>query len=236
MPINPKIADTVVLSRADVERQKEYGELAQVQAELTEVDNTKLDLEGDGQAAARAPVPAVDPVFSEFSGASHDDKTSFVRAILGDKPFSKTYTLFGVVAVKFNSRTGDATESVYQTLTDDSAGGKISTDNAALWQLWLDRYMLASTLVEIKQVGLAAKTYVDTGNLHDRVRVLLELAQPLFHAILGASRDFEALVSHLTENAQHPDFWPAGGSTLPSKHTPPAPSTSVKQAQATVGA
>ena len=204
------IAQTVPLSAADTGRQEVYGEMF-------------------GTSAAEQKPDVVDA-----------DKQNFVRALLGDKAFEKTYTLFGQITAVYRSRTGKQTEKLYEILDRIAAGShvgeeaEVKVNTPELWQLWHDRFMLASSLSSVKQTGLSTKNYPDTDNFVSRVNELLTLPQPIFQALLQASRDFESLVTAMTDEAQNPDFWPAGGSASPAKRMSPAPSTT--QRPVTAGA
>lgn len=220
MPKSGQIAPTIPLEQAGEEKRELYGRLVDVGKEVQAEQPAE-------PIAKKRIVPAPREPESTVREFSDDDKERFVRAVLGDRAFSKSYRLFGSIEAEFEDRTARRTEDLYAQLSSDIDAGSISAESEDEWLIWVERYQLAANLTRIRTPGLAVKEYPSAETLLDRVRALLELPKPMFQAILQANRDFEDLVRGLTEHAQTPDFWPAGGSG--SRSSPPSPELSTTQ-------
>ena len=229
-----KIADTVLLSAADKDKQELYGPLA-------------LESAGDDAPAPEdSSVPGSGATIPEdFRGQqvvlgekdiAESERADYVRAVLGDKQYERTYTVFGQVKIVMQERTAGQTEALYAELDAASIRDEIHVGTEGQWIAWVERLQLASTLRSITQYGLDKKDYPPTDKLLARARALLDLNMPLFNAAMQVSRDFETRVRVLAEHATDPDFWPAGGPASQPAPQPPAPSTSQARPRANTGA
>lgn len=224
-PTAAKLAPPVDISEADSERQKMYGGLSDARNRAFEDPSIK---------------PAETPDFAEIEVdpdlpvVTDEDKKAFVRAVLGNKVFEKTYTLFGSITVVFADRTVVESEALYDSL-------KTITDPDE-WRLALEQRQLSSAVKELAGNGILYKvldkgapkigevlgngTEVDFNTCHViRFKQISAFSKPLYKALLQTSRRFEILVSTLTDSAHIDSFWPAGGATSQSALTSPARST-----------
>jgi hypothetical protein len=217
-----QIPPTVPLEQAGDDRKEKYAGLAKLrEEELKELEGKlpgveepepkfKFDLEIP-PAAEEKPDPLTLP--------TDEDKQAFVRALLASKSFEKKYTLFGKLDACFVDRTTEQSEVLFQQIEIDSANAVIKTDNDGQWQVWVERYQLASTLRDLRQTGTGTQSFPPTDKLHERVKELMKMPKPIYQGLMQTSRYFETLVSSMTERAIDADFWKAAGGGLPSKRT-----------------
>lgn len=194
-----KIPVPVKLENADEARKAMYGGISEVRQEAR----------GDAVKAAECPptmgVAQDIPVLADDTPQITDeDKKSFVRSVLGNRPFSKTFMLFGTVRVVFTDRVPDATIEMY------NAAVKETPTDSPDWFSTLNRYCLAYTLTEIEIERKIDKLQMTAS---DKMDYLKKLSRPLYLALLDVSDDFEQLVNALVDKAQDRDFWQAGGSS-----------------------
>ena len=200
----PKIGPTLAPDQVDPAKRKEIEALDAAAKEIQE------PLAGIGDPVAANP-EALPP---ERSAYSEEDKKAFVRAILGDKPFAKTYTLFGDVRVTFV----DSMQAAYNTLpniirADIDAGLAQNFGSDDVGEL-VNRYLAALTVRDvISASGKAIKAYKEPAvtKLHERVAELLMLPRPLFLALVNAASDFDSLINGMVERAAVENFWRTGG-------------------------
>ena len=196
-----KIAEPIPLESTSSAKQSLYQPL--VQARLEELGGVVPEPE------PTSPIP-VDPVEPDMT-----DRQAFLRAVLGDKPYEKTYKLFSDgLEVTMVDRAAKATEKLYEDLRKQEAAEKLSDQD---WNTWETRYILASTLRKVRFKGATVKEYDVPADLKGRALELLEFSKPVYLALVSASRLFEQQVQIMTERAGDVGFWKADGSGSPSK-------------------
>lgn len=188
MANKPVIAKPIPLDQVDPDRQREYGGLTTAPATIS-VDSLE----------EKPPEPL------------DEDKKEFVRAILGNVPFGKTYVIYGSIKVSFLTRAVMITEKLYEELR-----GMPTVKTKEEWELWERRFKLLSTLsavVDAKSVPIynPPKTLLEGKWQEGAEKYLLSLPAPLYQALLNVSEGFESYVSNLIESADKPDFWPTVG-------------------------
>lgn len=160
------------------------------------------------QKAIAEPIPFVaEPETGEIL-PDEADRREFVRCILGQKLFEKKYTLFGNVSVTFKDRTAFETEEVIR----DISAGLASVPNAASeedYAIWMERGLLTHSLVTLTS---PERNFV-TADEKDKRTKLLELPQPFYRALLETWRSFEEMLATMSDKANDPSFWKAGGSS-----------------------
>jgi hypothetical protein len=199
-----KIPTPVRLEDADEARKVMYGGITDVRKEFKKEDEL---LPEPVEEVAPTPIGVAQDIPEEAGPIleiAEEDKRSFVRSILGGRPFSKTYILFDVVKATFIDRTPDKTISMYE-----QAKAEANFDSPE-WSAVFNRYYLASTLTTLTIDNKAEQ--MDTDNLKAKIVRLKELPRPLYLALLDAAENFERLVDVLVDKAQDRDFWKAGGS------------------------
>ena len=194
-PVAGNIAEPVPLESTDAMRKSIYGPLAEVIAHTAD------------PVAALAPVPEP-PKVVDPAAPTAPDKQAFLRALLGEKPYEKAYTVFGgSLEVTLLDRTTNETEKLYDQLEKlVSSSGKESD-----WALWEERFRLASTLRKVKFKGVVPREFDKTGDLRARVLELMEFQRPVYQALMETSRQFERHLALLTEKAHDSDFWKTDG-------------------------
>ena len=196
-----KIAEPIPIESTSSAKQSLYQPL--VQARLEELGGVVPEPE------PTSPIP-VDPVEPDMT-----DRQAFLRAVLGDKPYEKTYKLFSDgLEVTMVDRAAKATEKLYEDLRKQEAAEKLSDQD---WNTWETRYILASTLRKVRFKGATVKEYDVPADLKGRALELLEFSKPVYLALVSASRLFEQQVQIMTERAGDVGFWKADGSGSPSK-------------------
>lgn len=196
-----KIAEPIPIESTSSAKQSLYQPL--VQARLEELGGVVPEPE------PTSPIP-VDPVEPDMT-----DRQAFLRAVLGDKPYEKTYKLFSDgLEVTMVDRAAKATEKLYEDLRKQEATEKLSDQD---WNTWETRYILASTLRKVRFKGATVKEYDVPADLKGRALELLEFSKPVYLALVSASRLFEQQVQIMTERAGDVGFWKADGSGSPSK-------------------
>jgi hypothetical protein len=222
--MKPKIPEVVDLKDADPDRKELYGKVADVFTEERRKALSEAERPGPGevfvpgaQAKKEWPGPGAPPEEEPVATkkleieVAEEDKRAFVRSLLADRSFEKSYVLFGgPVGVTLVDRTTAETDKLFDWLD------KIEDESA--WSLEADRICLASTIREIKRPD-GRNSFPPTDDWKVRLEELRKLPRPLYEALIETSRNFEALVNKMVEKARDPDFWPAGGSTSPSRRT-----------------
>lgn len=221
-----QIPPVVPLSQAGDDRKEAYAGITKLrEAELKELEGKLPGVEGPGAGpgpeiefdppAPAEPEPEPDPL----ALPTDEDKQAFVRSLLASKSFEKRYSLFGKLDACFVDRTTEQSEALFQQIEADSAAAVIKTDNDGQWQVWVERYQLASTLRDLRQSGTGVQSFVPTDKLNERVKDFMKMPKPIYQGLMQASRYFETLVSAMTERATDADFWKAAGGGSPSKRT-----------------
>ena len=164
------------------------------------------------ELSGEVPVPVVPetPVVKDPAMPSQADKQAFLKAVLGDKHYERTFMLFdGSLEASLEDRSTKDTEKLYGELHKQQEKDKFPD---ADWTMWEERYQLASTLRKVRFKSLSVKEFDNPTDLKGRVLELLEFSKPVYLALMSTSRLFERQVQILTENAHSPDFWKADGS------------------------
>lgn len=209
-----KLAPPVELNEADSERQKMYSGISDARSRALEDPSIKP-----------LPTPDFEPIEIDptLPVITDDDKKAFVRAVLGNKVFEKTYTLFGCIEVVFADRTVEESEKLYESLA--------AITDPDQWRLWLEQRQLTSTLKLLTSKDISYKIIVNDTEFQFEVQHMIRFGaiskfnKPLFKALLQTSRRFELLVTSLTDSAHMTSFWPAGGATSQSAPMSPVRST-----------
>ena len=211
-----RIPPTVPLAQADPERQQAYGGLAAVRKEeLEQAASLEKPLNLEDPSAAPAAQTLVSPELPEkpdnYSAPEIPDKQEFTRALLGNKPYTKEYKLFGGAALAtYRDLTSEETEQLYGVLDKLIEDKEVVDDEQ--WTLRRERYFLAMSLQTLKLRGSAPANYkVAAAGCEDALKVLLALPKPLYRALLQTSRIFEQHVDILVERANDPNFWRTDG-------------------------
>jgi hypothetical protein len=196
----PNIPPVVPLSQAPPHKQEEYKDL--------------LDIQETGEPVVFDSEPRPNSTMHSFPEdtqlhISDEDKLAFVESVLGAKPYAKDYQLFGgKVHARFQDRSVADSESIYEQLDADYASGAIKSDEQ--WQVALERYQMACGLSSFTMER--AKGPLDMGGtFQECLTRLMRLPQPVYRALMEASRKFEDEVNFMVEKAGDPDFWEAGG-------------------------
>lgn len=194
----PSIPPIVPLSQAPLDKQEEYKDL--------------LTLRSDpGEPVYDAGESQSDPASTDAvqTKISDEDKLAFVESVLGEKPYVKSYRLFGgTICVQFQDRSVAESESIYRQLDQDYEAGTIKSDEQ--WQVALERYQMACGLTSFT-MKRAKGAFDMSGPFQARLERLLQLPQPVYRALMEVSRKFEDEVNLMVEKAGDPDFWVAGG-------------------------
>jgi len=223
---NPKLPTPVPLEQADPARREEYkdfvtqlggeGTVIPTAATTTEPPPEDLVPLGDGRGLV-----FVDGRFTEvrqigplkLNGPTDEEKKAFVRCLLGNKQYQKTYNLFGAVEAVFEDRGVEQTERMYAELNQAREAGTINITDEASVVYWTGKFLAATTLKQLRGTDgatlLGAPSADD--NLYAKVQRLTTLSRPLYHAVMDASTDFEQHVEQLIQVARDPGFWQAGG-------------------------
>ena len=197
-----KIAEPIPLESTSSAKQSLYQPL--VQARLEELGGIPP-----------TPSDVTIPTIVNPNEPDMQDRQAFLRAVLGDKPYEKTYKLFSDgLEVTMVDRAAKATEKLYEDLRKQEATEKLSDQD---WNTWETRYILASTLRKVRFKGATVKEYDVPADLKGRALELLEFSKPVYLALVSASRLFEQQVQIMTERAGDVGFWKADGSGSPSK-------------------
>ena len=191
---NSKIAQPVPFERLPEERKEDYNDLVE---ELKKEQPNK-------ESVAYPTEPVLENVEPEVS---EEDKQNFIRCLLGGKKFSKTYTLFNSVTVTMSDRSVEDTEAMYSQLSAAIGSKAIEFTTDEQWFVWLDRYLMAVNVTDIKGIEVPTKSE----DLFTNVKAFMALPRPVYQAILDASKQFETLILQLVEKAQDQRFWQAGG-------------------------
>jgi len=200
----PNIPPVVPLDQAPSDKKDEYKDLFEA-AKEAEAGDPVAPTHDDTQPK---PVDPLTPKPTEPE-ISPEDKLAFVESILGEKPYAKSYKLFGdKVDATFQDRTVEDSEAVYKQLDEDYEKGAIKSDEQ--WQVALERYQMAAGLQSFVLAG--SKGAFDMGgSFQERLTRLMTLPTPVYRALMAASRKFEEEVNFLVGKADDPDFWAADG-------------------------
>lgn len=210
VPGNPKIAPVIPITSAPAEKQAEYAEFVKA---LEQVPSQRLEEAPEVVESVRDTPLLVPIVDTDSAEPTDEDKAEFVRSILGDFDYRKSFVLFGAVSAVFTDRSVELTERMYEQLDKDSED-KLGIDSEEGYAVWLDRYIAAATLVRLEYPEkkiLNDLDQNDTSNLYERAKKIMSLPKPMYTAVLETSRTFDTHVGRLVERAQDENFWQTDG-------------------------
>lgn len=219
----PKIADTIPDTDG---KYKAFGEARKKEAfaEVGDFPNTSLEeklAEPAWTQTTSGAVPPTPPIVSTMiqpleedpSAPTEDDKKEFLRCILGQTQYSKKYTLFGDIEVRFVDRSVSASEKIYSELAELVSKGGIKAETDDQWSMWIERFTLAATHVSTA-TATTGTNFTAQEHLMDKVKTYLDMPRPYYEALMETSRIFEEHVASLTRRAQDTNFWLTGGANL----------------------
>jgi hypothetical protein len=181
---------------------------------------------GAGAVAAAAPKPIENP---DFAGKPKEnpidfaDKERFLAHLLGGKPFTKTYHLFGgKLAVTFRTLSCSEQEQTgQQCWLDSNHETAMATDKRGQAEERVVRfaqYLFTAALYKIaaeKDVPQVLEPFKEKGNREAGIlpikiahqKVQETFPWPIYRALMNAHGEFCELTNRLTNEAQNPSFW-----------------------------
>ena len=145
---------------------------------------------------------------------TEEDKQGFIRSVLGNIPYEKTFKLFGeAVEVVASDLSPTEEEAIYRQLEKDQDDGMVTTEDE--WELAMLRYRVVKCLkVGGKQLG-------EGDLLRDRVTAWLHETRSAtyYRSIMQVIRIFGQHLEFMYQRAIDSDFWKAGGSDSQSELT-----------------
>ena len=240
-PPGPKIGPTVRAEDLSPDKRAELGDFdnifkpaksehpSQVQraaaAGLTDVDEQAARFEALQHVLA-ADQQAPDTDFAAIV-ATDEDRKEFLRALLGDRKYTKRYELFGgTVKVVCRDLTMTEEDALFAEMARLQREGEITTD--ADWELMLDRLRLlvATDALTVMDKQLAASVDWTKPLAPQSAAQLSSLANgTVYRALLRVVRQFGELLDSLLDRSMNSDFWRVGGQDLQSEQASAAPST-----------
>lgn len=170
------------------------------------------------------PAAAIDPVTVI---ATDEDRKEFLRALLGDKKYTKRYELFGgTVKVVCRDLTMTEEDALFAELARLQREGELTTD--ADWELMLDRLRLLVATDALTVMDKQLATSVDwTKPLAPQSAVQLGCITngTVYRALLRVVRQFGELLDNLLDRSMDSDFWRVDGRDSPSGPASEEPST-----------
>lgn len=161
-------------------------------------------------------LPVVEP--------TEEDKKDYLRCVLGGKPYSKTYEVFGgAVFLTFQERDNKLAQMREHQQKVDAIKVLAEVDEKMAGLEMLDKATKTRVATTLKRVrmGDEEKTIPDWKDLEeeDGVSVVQQLvlatfdgvSESLTNVFVNLARDFEALVDTLTQRAAESDFWTGVG-------------------------
>lgn len=161
-----------------------------------------------------------------------EDKQNFLRSVLGNKRYTKTYELFGgAIGVTMVELTPAEEDTVFSVLAGAQAEKKIVTEDD--WTLGFERLRMAYSVTNIRYgSGLEADIYKRNPDSADNIpwdgieRYVKQFkGATVFRAVMQASRLFRTQLEIMLEASLSPDFWTVGGPDSQSPPTQEVPST-----------
>jgi len=228
----PKIPSANPIETVDEDRRKLYGPLAQMSEGEAKPDSPGKKRIEDRNLAENIPFPGKPKEADEIparapeskpaeslprDAPSDDDRKHFMRQTLAGKQYDRRYRVFGgSMLFLFVDRSTGETELMYDVLENENL------DTEEEWATCLERYQLALQLrkvevkgdkppYEAKPMDASQTESALAEDLKDRVKKIMELSKPVYHALMEANRRFEEHVRYLTEHALESDFWKPGG-------------------------
>ncbi len=190
-------------------------------------------LEALQQVLEELPEPEQDPAelaIEEAAEPTIEERQEFIRCMLGNKPYERTFELFGgVIRLKMVDLTPADMDILFSHLADDQRNGVIQTVDD--WNTELDRYRMFWMTRELtwgEEILQPQQEAMDNSAKKHRVALnafLLRFTSSVpYRAVLRATRIFQRHLDKLTEGALDSDFWEAGGSDSPSVPSSEGPS------------
>ena len=239
-PEGPKIGPSEAFDKLSEHRKEQLGDLASLDAkpvahqgipeapviseevrEAAEADLKEVEDERTKEAveqlealhavlADEEPEEEIRDTVEEDAEPTDEDKQNFLRSVLGDKPYTREYPLFGgTYVVELTDLTAKEEDSIFTELKKDQLHKRITTEED--WELMLTRYQSVMKVSKISQSGKDAKDLPFKGTLKNRVKKLCALNSALYRAVMRAVRVFQLHLTILVEYSLRPDFWKAGG-------------------------
>lgn len=185
------------------------------EAELKEAgdDNTEEateQLEALQAVLAREESEEEVDTIAEDAEPTDEDTQSFMRSVLGDKPYEREYPLFGgLYVVTMIDLAAKDEDKIFAELSKDQKTGKVSTEED--WELQLTRYQAVKNVCKISQSGKDEVSDPFKGTFAKGVAKLCQLNSTLYRGVMRTVRVFRRHLEILVENSLRPDFWKAGG-------------------------
>lgn len=215
-------AETMDVTKEDERAREAAEQYSALQDVLSESDESTED-----ELRARAmPTP--------------EDKQEFLRCILGNRSYRKTYALFGgLVEVTFRELTVREEDEIFGELGRAHASGAVITEED--WTVTFERLRMLNSLTRVHVQG--SDDYVREPDIaHDKITYdsienhLTRLgASTMYRAILQMSRTFRAQMELMLEAASDSDFWMDVGHGSQQPPTSKEPSTTAKSADSDRG-
>jgi len=159
-----------------------------------------------------------------------EDKQNFLRAVLGNRRYEKTYELFGGhLTITFVELTPREEDQIFSALTAAQTEGKITTEDS--WMLFYERIRMALSVKHVK-AGSFVHTrdpdsedldVVTVDSLHEYVNRFK--GATTFRAIMQVSRLFRTQMEIMLEASLASDFWTIDGPDSQSRPTTEESST-----------
>jgi hypothetical protein len=148
-----------------------------------------------------------------------EDRKEFLRALLGDRKYTKRYELFGgAVRVVCRDLTMTEEDALFAELARLQREGELTTE--ADWELMLDRLRLLVATDALTIMDKQLATSVDwTKPLAPQSAVQLGRITngTVYRALLQVVRQFGELLDSLLDRSMDSDFWRADGRDSPSE-------------------
>jgi hypothetical protein len=195
---------------------------AQAQAPKPEVEAKEPDQTTEANVRPAPAAGFTKPALCPHCGWDHtnpdvsataEDKQEFVRSILGNRPFTKDYPLYGgKLTLRFQQLRVAVEDLLGKLLREEVDAGTLDRDAASIASR-RDQFRMVMQLVAVKLHGKWATTEIPTDAVSsDRLTTQWNiLSDSLNSGVIGAawahSQHFTALVSHLTAHADDESFW-----------------------------
>lgn len=143
------------------------------------------------------------------------EKEEFFKAMLADKPFTQTIKLLdGKLSAKFKTLTITEQGDIHRQIALDQDLGIAKNDNQYFTKI--SQYRLGLSLLELNGVAFGTDVTPETIPANDKTTYVAERAKlfdswqvPKLAGVLGAFREFDNKVLHMTNMMEDPNFWKA---------------------------
>jgi hypothetical protein len=159
-----------------------------------------------------------------------EDKQEFLRSVLGNRRYQKTYDLFGgQLSVTMIELTPQEEDQIFSALAVAQSEGKILTEDS--WMLFYERMRMAYS---VKKVAGGPTSYSRDPDAEDLDVITVDSlpeyvnrfkGATTFRAIMQVSRLFRTQMELMLEASLAPDFWTTAGPDSQSKPTTEESST-----------